>query len=85
MVRLPQAKDPKTQTLFRKIREMLPHLFSLEEHQRYLHLLHALDLEHLFNSAYKETPGIKCGYRDCTGHDAETYYEELAEAVKRFV
>jgi hypothetical protein len=81
MVRLPQAKDPKAQTLFRQIREMLPHLFSDEEHRRYLQLLHALDFEHLFGSLYKETPDIKCRYRDCTGHDADKFYGQLAEAI----
>lgn len=83
MVRLPNAKDPELQAWFRKLREIIPRMFSADEHKRYVKDLTTLKISRYYQSIFGERNGVACSYPNCNGvvHDAREYYEDLAEAI----
>jgi hypothetical protein len=82
VIRLPNARSPTHQRLFRLLRGLLPRLFSAEEHTRYVKDFYSLLRATVFNGLYLGAGGTVCTYPDCTGapHDTVKYYDEVAEA-----
>jgi hypothetical protein len=81
VIRLPRTKSPRSAESFRKLREILPHLFSPNEHIRYIKDFGNLRIQGIADALLQRTGNpATCNSPGCdTVHAPDGFYEELAE------